>query len=166
MTVEVDKTFVVGEEIVRIEGDYSDRIQAALYQMRQPVLHELRLYNEGDEVLEDVRLSIELDPAIGERKTIQIEALHPGRVYVLDGSRLKLDLSADRLVNQTERERGSLRIRLEDGQRRLGSFTGEVEILAYNEWPGHGGPPESIAAFVTPNHRAVARFLDLARQVM
>lgn len=166
MSIEAEEISVQEGELIRIEGDFSPRIQTALYQMRQPVLHELRLYNDGKEILEDVRLIVELDPKVGEEKRIQIAALHPGGPYVLDSSRLRIDLSAERLVNQTERERGSLRIWAEHQERRVGRFSEEIEILAYNEWPGYGAPMETIAAFVTPNHPGIARFLDLARQVM
>jgi hypothetical protein len=45
------------------------------------------------------------------------------------------------------------------GAETLASATAEVEVLAYNEWPGHSVLPALLAAFVSPNHPALAAVL-------
>lgn len=150
-------------DVVSLKIEHSRRIQLALQQHGQAVVERIVVRAEGELPEGPLEVRIWLDPEVGEEAVARVDGLPVGAVAVLEGATVQPRLSAERLVNQTEREMGTLAVDVVVGEEVLGRYRGEVEILAYNEWPGMASPPETLAGFVTPNHPAIGRWLELVR---
>jgi hypothetical protein len=100
--------------------------------------------------------------AISKQPASHVSAIPPGGTFHLDTIELPLD--RDRLVNQLERSRAEpmLWVRSGEGDLSIATRSVPVDVLAYNEW----SPltvPHLLAAYVLPNHPAVAEVLSHAR---
>ncbi|TXD36534.1 DUF3320 domain-containing protein [Lujinxingia vulgaris] len=149
---------------VELEVVYEPRVQLATQQSRRPLLRRVVVHNRSAQALGPMVLRITLDPEIAEPLELRLEGVPAGESLELSGVPLAIDFHVERLINQTEREQGRLRAQLVAGAQELARFSGPLEVLAYNEWPGLGAGAQTIAAFVTPNHPGVGRWLELARQ--
>lgn len=141
---------------------YDPRVNLALQQNAVPVVHELRLENQDPEPLEDLTLAVWAEPdlcARWERRLARLEGEATWDVGIPD-----LSLPPQRLANLVEREAGRLCLEVSSQGEVLLSETHPLELLAYNEWGGTRSLPESLAAFVMPNHPAVETLLRQARQ--
>jgi len=141
---------------------WDPRVNLALQQNAVPVVHELRLENPDPEPLEDLTLAVWAEPdlcARWERRLARLEGEATWDVGIPD-----LSLPPQRLANLVEREVGRLCLEVSSQGEVLLSETHPLELLAYNEWGGTRSLPESLAAFVMPNHPAVETLLRQARQ--
>jgi len=147
---------------VRLQCDYTPRVNFALQQNDIPVVRLLRIDNLGDTRAEDVEVRVSADPMVFEPWNTRISAIDANATYNLRS--LPLALSADRLAAQTERETGRIRIEALVVGQPAGDATLEFEILAFNQWSGVRVLPELLAAFVLPNQPAVETVLRVARR--
>jgi len=149
---------------VQLEVDYDPRVQLATQQAQRPMLRRVCVHNRSARALGPMTLRVTLDPQVAEPLVLRLEGLPAGESLELKGASLGLDFRVERLVNQTEREQGRLRLNLVQGEEDLARFSAPVEVLAYNEWPGVWAGLQTIAAFVTPNHPGIGPWLELARK--
>jgi len=142
---------------------HDPRIDYALQQNAVPVVHELALrLDEGSQPLRDLLITVQIEPEISERWEARVESLAPGGEVVFAAPEIVLRPEA--LVNLEERSRASLVVLVhgregDEEPEVLRRTVSPIDLLAYNEWPGLVLLPELIAAFVLPNHPAVAPIL-------
>lgn len=157
-------TLVAGVQRMRIHVELDRRINFAMQQNDVPVVKTLHLENLTDEVVRDLELSITTEPDFGSPWNGRISAIPGQSRYNVDA--VDLDLSPAMLSRLTERVKGCLRFRVSRGTEELASRVESVELLAFDEWSGSASLPEILAAFVTPNHPAVATTLRRVSELL
>lgn len=150
------------DSLVAITGSYSHSVSFAMQQNYVPVIRSLILENTGEQDLEEVVLSIRVEPAFAHDFTRRIDRIPAGEKLELDD--LALNISPAFLYELTEKMVGSLFITLSHGDSVLESITQTIELLAYDQWTGTQVMPELLSAFVTPNHPRIAQILAKAGQ--
>ena len=142
-------------------ADWCPRLNLAMQQHGVPLVRELRLTLAPDaRPITEVRVSACLANGEAEPLTRVIDRIEPGETYRLPVGGLTPRLGA--LAGRTEAERTELTLTAHaGGASTTAAF--QIELLAYDEWPGPAYHPELLAAFVTPNHPRVAELLGAAR---
>ncbi len=151
-----------GDVVVHLEVD--PRVNYAMQQNDVPVVKRLRIENVSTEPLRDVVVRIRMEPAVSAPWEARVESIAPGAAHGFEAVPLVLD--PGRLVQQVEREKALLRIEVEAAGAVIATSDHPVEVLAYNEWNGSGSLPEILAAFVLPNHSALAPLLVRAGELL
>jgi very-short-patch-repair endonuclease len=140
-----------------IEVRHEPRLCYAMQQSAVPWLHTIALHNAGNEPIDDVRVTIELAPALLQLHTELVATVPATGTFAL--SRLDPRLDVQVLANLVERQRAELRVTAYRGEEMLAQSVTDLEVLAYNEWPGITALPSLLAAFVQPNHPVLAAVL-------
>ncbi|MEO3430161.1 DUF3320 domain-containing protein [Pelagibius sp. CAU 1746] len=149
---------------VEISASIAQQITYATQQNDVAVIADLGLANHGEEDLEHLVLTLEVDPPLIAEKRWRIDRLAAGSELRL--SDRGVSLSGASLSRITERRRAELSLRLTRGKEILAEERREIIGLAHNEWGGASHMPELLAAFVMPNDPAVARLLKEASEVL
>ncbi|WP_249755637.1 DUF4011 domain-containing protein [Microvenator marinus] len=149
---------------VVISLELDAHVQLATLSMRRQILRSLVITNHGSEALENLSLELECDPELIHAKTIRIERIDASEVYLVPDAQLRLAMKVERLANLTESQDGTFIVRLKSGAQTLAEFQQALTFEACNEWLGARLPPESLAAFVTPNHPSLNSFLNAMRE--
>lgn len=157
-------TEVLPEAKLALECEHDARLQWALQQNDVPLVKRVRVTNEGEESLEDLRVEVRVGDELAEPWTARLAALSPGGSWNLE--EVRLNLRPDRLRSQLERERVHLKVEVLQGARILATKDWPLEVLAFNEWAGIQSLPELTAAFVLPNHPDVEQVLRKARALL
>ena len=143
--------------------EYTDRVSFAVQQAGTPLVDAVVLTNTSEVPYEDLLIRAELSTGDVEPWESRLARLEPGVTARLMPERWRL--SAASLAQRTEGERASLEIEVRAGEQSA-EATFDLDLLAYDQWPGVGILPELTAAFVTPNHSLVAELLRGARRVL
>lgn len=139
---------------VDVRVEHASAICFAMEQTGVPIVQRVVVRNDSSDVLSGATLCLTLEPALAKAATQAVPALRPGEQHsfgVID-----LPLSAGRLRSVLEAERAQLSWNLLRGGETLASGASELEVLAYNEWPGLRAPPSLLASFATPNDPTIA----------
>lgn len=140
------------------------KVNLALQQNAVPILRELAVENVGEEVLTELKLVLESEPAFLQPREWLFDRLIAGtKFHVTDAN---VDLSTSFLTNLKEAIAGELRFTLSDSSGVLVAQKTSIEVLAKDEWGGADEIPEIIAAFVTPNDSGVATILRSASKIL
>ena len=154
---------------VTIAVECCRRVNFALQQNRVPMVARVSLTNTGETVLEDLRVRLELASGEAESWGEIVSRIGPGETYNLEPKGPRLD--AAKLATRTEREQTALVVTVEpagaaDGAAPRAEQRVEIDLLPFDHWGGLIPCPELLAAFVTPNHPALAPVLAGARSVL
>jgi very-short-patch-repair endonuclease len=149
----------MGGNGVTVEVQHAGALCYAMQQSAVPWLFRLALHNRGAEPLRDLRVTIALDGLLAPC-TLHAAELAPGGVLELDVP--DLPLSAAAFANVVERTRVDLVVTVDAAGERVAEQRSSIDVLAYNEWPGLPVLPALLAAFVAPNHPALAPLLQQA----
>ncbi|HEX5053006.1 MAG TPA: DUF3320 domain-containing protein [Planctomycetota bacterium] len=147
-----------------IELQHAPRLCYAMQQNAVPWLTSVRLHNPTPAALRDLRVAIELQPALAEPQVLHVAEVPAGGTVDLPVPDLRLVASA--LANTIERQRAELAVRVEQGPAVLATMVRSIDVLAYNEWPGVTVLPALLAAFVAPNHPALAPLLQRVAELL
>ncbi|MBL9087653.1 MAG: DUF4011 domain-containing protein, partial [Planctomycetia bacterium] len=147
---------------IAIEVDADPCVNFALQQNRVPFVKRIRVTNCGAKTLEGVAVRVSMDPALADPICLRVDSIAPGSVVSF--ATVDFPLSSARLVQQTERESGVLRVEACLDDKVVSRELRPVEVLAYSEWPGTRSLPEILAAFVLPNHPIVQQILRAAAE--
>lgn len=143
--------------------EYTDRVTFAAQQWGTPLVDAVVVTNTSVGLIEDLEVVLRLASGEAEPWTGRLAGLGAGMTARLEPR--GLGLSASRLAQRTEGERTTIEAEARSGGGiKRGSF--ELDVLAYDQWPGGWCVPEVTAAFVTPNHSLVAQLLQGARRVL
>ena len=154
MSDETDRP-TASEPAIEIEID--DRINFALQQNDVPVIKSLAIDNPLDRSLENLRIRVSGEPGFCEPWEARLAMVPPRSSHKFRS--VNLMLSPVFLDELTERVAGQLRVTLYEGDATRAETVKRVHCLARNEWGGLSSLPEILAAFVLPNHPAVAQIL-------
>ena len=146
-------------EGLAIEVQHADRLCYAMQQSAVPWLHGLTLRNDGPDARAELVVKVCLQ-GFSDRVECRVDELPVGASLELDAP--DLPLRADAFAGLLERTRAALHVEVLDGEAVVAEVARPVDVLAYNEWPGLEALPNLLAAFVTPNHPALAPLLRAA----
>ncbi len=142
---------------LRIECVHDARLCYAMQQCASPLVALLRICNDGAVPSPALTVRVVLEPGLAVPWTARVAPIAAGGAVALDD--IGLQLRPEALANATERQLGNLRVEVAVDDRVQAATDHPVEVLAYNEWPGVGSQPALLAAFVLPNHPALAPLL-------
>lgn len=132
----------------------------AMHQNFVPIIQKLTLTNLSDEDLRQVRVTISSESGFAETWSETLDII-PASQSVEAGP-IHLSVSGPFLAGLTERLLDRLTLRVEHDGRTLVQEESPIAILPYDQWGGMTTMPELIAAFVMPNHPAVAKVIHEA----
>ncbi len=140
---------------LRIEADLG-RVNWALERSGVPLVHEIRLRNDGAEPVTGLEVEAVLAGGLSAPFRRTIPAVPAESTFGIERPDIRLD--ADKLRQVLERERCELAVTVRDNGGPVATATFPVDVLAFNEWDAVK-VPELLAAFVLPNHPDVATLL-------
>ncbi len=144
-----------------VELQHASVVCFAMEQVGVPIVPLVRIRNTATASRSGLTLQVELLPDLVSPLLVPIPELRGGEVT--EFGPLDVRLPPGRLRELLEAERAVLNWRVLDGETTLSSGRGDIEVLAYNEWPGARGPGALLATFVAPNHPVVGRILQRVR---
>ena len=169
----------MAEQQIIIKAESMRAVNFSMQQNYVPMLRSIRLTNVSDETQYDLKLRVRFDPAFAQEYTVLLDAMEPGSS--VEVSPVRILLSTEYLFSVTEKVIGNYTIEVyrelqipkasdEDSvipqfdteEKILSSESGEVELLAKDQWSGLGIMPELVSAFVTPNDPKIAEILRSA----
>lgn len=156
------------QELLELPGcvltlEYSERVNYAMRQQGTPLVEAVLITNASDEVLEGGVLRLRLASGECDDWVRPVSRVEPGTAVRVVPDDWKL--SPEALGERTEAERTSIKVFFQVGDRAVErSF--ELDVLAFDQWPGALHYPEFTAAFVTPNHSQIAELLGRAREIL
>ncbi|MCB9876836.1 MAG: DUF3320 domain-containing protein [Planctomycetes bacterium] len=141
---------------VTVEVEHGAELCYAMQQSAVRWLRRVAVTSLEAAPLRDLVLRLEL-PGFAEPWEARLDELPPGATVQLPPPDLQLESTA--LANTLERQRCDLVVTLTRGDQPLLRTVRSLDVLAYNEWPGLQPLPALLAAFVAPNHPALAPVL-------
>jgi very-short-patch-repair endonuclease len=130
-----------------------------------PVIQEISLENTGAEPLNEITLTLEVEPDFASAQPIHIDNIAAGARF--STSNIEFSLKQEYLYGLNEAVRGSISIRASKGAVIIAEIREPIEVLAYDQWAGWRQLPELLAAFAQPNHSVVAEVLkDAASKLL
>ena len=149
---------------VCLEIDAAAKITFASAQNFVPILRRVAVRNDSPGPLENLRLTLTVQPTFCRSKEWIIDRIPAGETLALSDLRVSLDFGTlDRL---DEAERGELVFQLFRESELLAEQPVEIELLARDEWGGSSEMAQMLAAFVSPNHVQTARILKDASRLL
>lgn len=143
--------------------EYSERVNYAMRQQGTPLVEAVLITNASDDVFEGGVLRLRLANGECDEWVRPVSRVEPGTAVRVVPDDWKL--SPEALGERSEAERTSIEASFQVGERAVErSF--ELDVLAFDQWPGALHYPEFTAAFVTPNHSQIAELLGRAREVL
>ncbi|MFG0292828.1 MAG: hypothetical protein ACF8MJ_06700 [Phycisphaerales bacterium JB050] len=147
-----------------VEVDVVSKTTFAAAQNAVPIIKRLRVSNETESSFTDLRLTLTPHPPFCRSKEWAIDRVLPGESIEISARQVTLDFAVlDRL---NEAEHGQMVFRLLSQDHVLDEQTLPIELLARDEWGGSGEMAQILAAFVSPNHPAVASILKEATRIL
>ncbi|MDA0934602.1 MAG: DUF4011 domain-containing protein, partial [Planctomycetota bacterium] len=144
-------------DLIRVEVEADRSVQFALHQNAVAVVKRVRIGNAGDATLRGVRVHVSIDSGVCAGATLLVDAISAGTTHNLEEIDVRLD--PERLRLQTERERTVLRVLVEAEGGSRAEVLQDLEVLAFDEWPGLRSLPPLLASFVLPNDPALSSLL-------
>ncbi len=140
--------------IVSVGGHLNSSINFAMQQNYVPVIRNLVVNNESDDALENLDLTITFEPEFAKEYKYHIDSIAAGSSVEI--SPVKITTNTEFLFSLTEKMVGTITVTVVRGEENLFTYQEQLELLAYDQWSGLLIMPEMIAAFLTPNHPAIA----------
>ncbi|MBX3470658.1 MAG: DUF4011 domain-containing protein, partial [Planctomycetes bacterium] len=148
-------------EPLEVDVQHAPRLCLAMARCGVPLVEVVRVSNPGPAPLDGLALRLELRGAPSDEARAALPPLLPGGDVVLD--RVDVRPAAGWLEGLGERVALALAWTVEREGDPLAAGEAPVTALPWREWPGEAAPPELLAAFVLPDHPAVARLAEDAR---
>ena len=153
-----------------ITVDYTRVVNYALQRNDLPVIQGVHIENAGEAAVEDVAVEIHPQDASGAAAegadgwSGKLARLEPGDIW--NTRDIQISFPREELVQLDERKESELSVSLSMDADTSPEFELGVARLPYNQWPGVGVFPQSLAAFVLPNHPDIAEVVTRMRDVM
>lgn len=152
---------LTGLHPVLVELTVAPTLNFAMEQCGVPLVSAVRVQNLAAEPLVGARLSVRLSPDLGDATILVVDTVLGGESAYF--ASVDIRLPPGRLRAVVEAERAQLAWELGVGETVVATGHQNVELLAFNEWPGLRAPPALLASFVMPNHPVVAQLLRQTR---
>jgi hypothetical protein len=124
-------------------------------------LQSVLLLNNTDRKVEGLRIEIDSATDLLTDSTFEIGDVAPGKGIEIDCSGVRVDL--ERLLQLTESTIDHLAIRFFENDKLMHEEVHEITFFTFDQWTG---APETLAAFITPNHPAIAPVIVKASQYL
>ncbi len=147
----------VHEGKIEIKADISPEFTYSLYQNKVPLIRKFLIKNVSDEDFKNLVVHIYSDVSLIEHYEMPIEYLSAGEEKTF--RRPELFVQGGFLASLTERMVGNIYVCVTYGPDEYAREGREINIHAFNQWPGLKYDPDLIAAYITPNHPAVVSIL-------
>ncbi len=147
-----------------IDASVVTKTTFAAAQNAVPVIKRISIRNDTTEPLTDVRLRLTPQPAFIRPKEWNIDRVPAGDTVEVGGRQVTLDYGV--LDKLNEAEHGQLTFQIVKGADVIAEQVVSIELLARDEWGGSGEMAQILAAFVSPNHAAVASILKEAARLL
>ncbi|MDD7199450.1 DUF3320 domain-containing protein [Parafannyhessea umbonata] len=128
--------------------------------LRRP-MQSLSVTNDTDSELSNVLVRVDSATDLLTDRDFELPSVPPHTSVEVDCSSVTVD--AKRLLQLTERMVDNVRIDVMVGGETLASTDCEILFFAFDQWLG---TPETLAAFVTPNHPALAPVIVRASEIL
>ncbi len=145
---------------VTFSGNMTAQINFAMQQNYVPVFRNIVMSNNTKDELKNVRLRISFEPEFAKTFESVPFDLRPGEP--VEVSPVNIILLSEQLFSLTEKLVGSVTIEAIQGEEVIAEECRSIELLAYDQWSGINFMPETIAAFITPNHPKVREIVASA----
>ena len=145
----------LAREKVRLEPSAMGVVNYALQHNRVPIIRSLTVIHNDEQPLEHLELNITSTPELCMPYHKHIDLIPGKAVYNIRD--IKLLLNTAYLAGLTEKTTGVLHFTLSKGDAVLCREDMEITALAFDQWHGSSVYPELLAAFITPNHPAIAQ---------
>lgn len=139
-------------------------VNFAMQQNHVPVIREIVLKNTGEEDIRGLHVQISFNPDFAEPYQLHIESIAPGSEERI--AAIPIQLSTSFLSQLTERLLGHIHVEITADGQSIFSESYEMSLLAFDQWGGISVLPEMLAAFVTPNHPAIALIIKRASEIL
>lgn len=139
-------------------------VNFAMQQNHVPVIREIVLKNTGEEDIMGLHVQISFKPDFAESCQLHIESIAPGSEERITA--IPIQLSTSFLSQLTERLLGHIHVEITADGQSLFSKSYEMSLLAFDQWGGIAVLPEMLAAFVTPNHPAIAPIIKRTSEIL
>lgn len=154
---------------LKIDVTLIAKLNLADFQNAVPLVRDLWLINETDQVHEQVELVLTSDPPFLKPRRWRIDALAAGSRYPIRD--LDVNLDGGLLARLTEAETATVSLALRSvaadaSNTALAQRDTHLELLPRNQWGGISHLPDLVAAFVQPNDPAVDRLLKRTAEVL
>lgn len=155
----------VTQQTIAIHWAIAAKVNFACQQSSYPILRDLRIENlSSEQSLEGLLVKLTADPACIKPRTWRVDHIAPGEIVTIKDR--SIDLQGAFLLDLSDSVRGTVTLKVEQGQETLDEVSAPIEVLAHNEWGGAGFMPELLGAFCTPNDPAVDRILHTAAKTL
>ncbi len=158
------ETMPSSKAAVRVEAAALSAVNFALQQNGVAAIPSVTVYNDSPQPLQDVTLQITSGANLCLPYSQHFDTI-PANACINAGA-AELVLDAQRLATLTESYAEALRLCLTHQGQTLYEAELPITVLAYDQWHGYASHPELLAAFVTPNHPALAPILTEAAQLL
>ena len=128
--------------------------------LRRP-MQSLSVTNDTDSELANVLVRVDSATDLLTDRDFELPSVPPHTSVEVDCSSVTVD--AKRLLQLTERMVDNVRVDVIVGGETLASTDCEIVFFAFDQWLG---TPETLAAFVTPNHPALAPVIVRASEIL
>lgn len=154
------------EEGARLSLDFvaTDALCFAMEHAGVPIVRDLTIRAPGGADLRGCEVRVQLYPDLGAEQRFPVKVA--GTAEQVEIGVLDFRLEPGRLRTVVERERARLVVRVMREGLPLAEEARDLEVLAYNEWPGSGAPLGLLACFVTPNDPALVPLLHGVREAL
>ena len=142
----------------------SDMVNYAQYQNKIPVIRNIVIENQSNDVYRNIILRASCDDEIINDSQIEISEIPvQNSIQIKD---FDIDINSQKLSELTERIQTQIRFQLICENDVMVSETEQVTVLAFDEWQGISYCPELVAAFVTPNDECIAPVMTSASEYL
>ncbi|AVI58428.1 DNA helicase (plasmid) [Paracoccus yeei] len=150
--------------VLTLHAVLAAKVNFASAQNGVAIVKQLGIENPGPDPIRDVRLTLSASPGLLRDKTWAIDRIASGTTVQLADLDTPLDTAL--LGGLDEAEFGQLEFRLTAQDLPETTSAHRVEMLARDEWGGLAEMDNILAAFVSPNHPAVAQILKEASRLL
>lgn len=145
---------------IEMIADVNGVFTYALQQNHVALVRSVTIKNTSEKDVENISLRIKSDVDLIETYEETIDILQPGEEKTFKNFKIKVH--GNYLASLTERVSCLLYISVTQDLFELASKSEEITVLAYDQWPGLRYDADLLAAYVTPNHPAIAGLMQNA----
>ena len=149
---------------ISVGGHITKNINFAMQQNYVPVVRNLVITNNSEEIFENLDVKITFEPDFAKEYVYNIPKLEAGQSMEI--APVRIAMKSEFLFSLTEKMIGNITISVVKGEEKLYENVNEIELLALDQWSGLNIMPEIITAFITPNHPQIATVIKAASDIL
>ena len=150
--------------IVNVEFVYLPVVNYAMQQNRVSLIRQFTVENKTDDILENIKIILSVEPSFASSTPYIIEAIPGGETIRIES--FKLNLSPTFFAQMTERVAGDFTLEIFSNENSIYQESFPIDILAFDQWGGLTVLPEMLSSFITPNHPAIVPILKRASVIL